>query len=248
MKIGKSHRTVLASSGQIKELISAVVESVPVNIGAERVQYLIGHKSELAKGIKSVLLDGKESDNKHSSLLADWQNFYKEVFGVEADFSNLRVPEHQEGFDRLIVVAQGMTPQKLLDKCKELFPCWKYTDKNLDEIITSDRTAKDGPYAVWFRDRIEADEKLKNLSANELKKRNILGITLEERLLYELKFFRETGKHLDINNWTLCTGSRYSDGVVPCVYWGGDSDKLDVGWCGPGVACGSLRARQAVSN
>jgi hypothetical protein len=38
--------------------------------------------------------------------------------------------------------------------------------------------------------------------------RNIRGHYLLERLLYELKYFAETGKHLDIDNLTLCSGSR----------------------------------------
>ena len=241
----KEHRTVLASAGQIKELISAVVESVPVNLEAERVQYLIGHKSELAKGIKNVLLDGKGSGDKHLSFLSDWQTFYRSVFGLELNFSGLRVPERQEGFDRLIVVVQGMTPQKLYDKCAELFPCWKWTNRNLDEIVISDRTANNGPYAVRFRDRVEADEEFKNLSADQLKQMNVSGITLEEHLLFELKFFKETGQHLDIHNWTLCAGSRYAGGDAPRVVWGGG--RLRVGWCNPGVARVLLRSRQAVS-
>jgi hypothetical protein len=179
-------------------------------------------------------------------FLADWFSFYRDVFGLETDFSSLRIPERKECFDCLIVVAQGMTPQKLYDKCKELFLCWKYTDRNLDEIITSDRTAKDGPYAVWVRDGVEADEELKNLSVNQLKSMNISGITLEERLLLELKLFKKTGKHLDIQNWTLCAGSRDSDGGVPFVSWDGGSE-LRVFWYDSGGASDGLRARAAVS-
>jgi hypothetical protein len=150
-------------------------------------------------------------------------------------------------FYRLIIVARGMTPQKLYNKCAELFPCWKWTDRNLDEIITSDRTTKDGAYAVWFRDRVEADEELKNLSTDCLKERNISGITLEERLLLELIYFRETGNHLDIQNITLCSGSRRGDGDVPLVDWDGDDGRLSVRWFGPFNSHVLLRARQAVS-
>src|SRR3989338_9324403 len=125
-------------------------------------------------------------------MLADWANFYKEVFGLELDFSGITIPDSKPGFDRLLVVAQGMTPQRLFDKCKELFPSWKYTEKNLDEIIKSDRTSQNGHYAIWVRDRVEADEENKNLSADQLKERGTPEITLEEREAYELKFFKET--------------------------------------------------------
>lgn len=159
-----------------------------------------------------------------STLVSDWQNFYKDVFGIKADFSNLRIPKKQPGFNRLIVMAKGMTAQKVYDKCKELFPCWKWTDKNLDTIVKSERTAGNDTYAIWIRNEIEADKELKSLSANDLKEKNILGITLEERFIYELKYFKETDKHLDKKRITLCTGSHRSDGSVPSVDWRGNSD------------------------
>ncbi|MDP3901613.1 MAG: hypothetical protein Q8Q37_01385, partial [bacterium] len=65
-------------------------------------------------------------------------------------------------------------------------------------------------------------------------------------LLYELKYFLETnGQHLDVMNWTLCAGSRGTDGGVPRVDW--DGAQLRVVWCNPESANGPLRARQAVS-
>ena len=178
-------------------------------------------------------------------LLAGWTKFYRDVFGLELDFSGVKIPERKPGFDHLIVVAQGMTPQRLFDKCVELFPSLKYPDKNLDEIIISDRTAKDGAYAIWVRDRVEADDENKNLSADQLKERGGCEETLEERLLHELKFFNETGQHLDIVNWTLCAGSRYSDGSVPYVNW--YDDGLGVSWYDSSGRHGDLRSRSVVS-
>ncbi len=177
-----------------------------------------------------------------------WEAFYKEVFGWDLDFSDLKIPEKKEGFDRMLIVAGGLTtPEVLFQKCKELFPCWKWTDDNLDKVVISDRSSnKDGPYALWLRDRIEADEENKNLSANNLKKKGVASITLEERLLLELKYFKETNEHLDLKSFTLCAGSRYSDGDVPRVHWD-DADELRVHWCSPDIAGGSLRSRAAVS-
>lgn len=181
-----------------------------------------------------------------SVLLDEWQQFYRDLFGLEVDFSGLSVPARKKGFDRLIVVAQGMTPQRLYDKCTELFPCWKWIYQNLDEVVQFERTSKDGPYAVWFRDTVEADEDLKDLSANDLAKRKIPGITLEERLLMELKYFKETGYHLDIATVTLCSGSRYSGGDVPGVCWDPYGRELRVLWFSPENSCASLRSRRPV--
>lgn len=186
------------------------------------------------------------SDSTVATLLSDWAKFYREVFGIELDASRrISVPVKRDGFDRLLVMAQGMTPEWLYQKCQELFPSWKWTDDSLDEIVKSDRTVKDGAYAIWVRDRVEADEELKNLSANQLASQVVPGTTLEERLVYELKFWKESGKHLDIQSVTLCAGSRYRGGHVPRVDWCGGA--LKVSRCHTDRREGSLRSRQAVS-
>jgi hypothetical protein len=183
---------------------------------------------------------------KVEEALIDWSKFYRNVFGLKLKFNGtLFVPNHKPGFDRLLVIAQGMTPQRLFDKCKELFPATKYTDRNLDEIVTSDRTSKNGHYAIWVRDRQEADEENKNLSADFLKERGTPEITLEERELYELKFFKETGDHLDKVNRTLCPGSRYSDGSVPNANWLDEKFKVD--WNYTNFHSDDLRSRSVVS-
>jgi len=208
---------------------------------------------ELAKFLKkeNPFEARKASKNKRPpNIVSPWVDFYREVFGIRTVFSGIKIPEMRDGFDRLLIIAEGMTPQKLYDKCAELFPSWKWTESSLNEIVISDRVAKSGvygAYAIWVRDRVEADEELKNLSANQLKERNISGITLEERLVYELKYFKETGKHLDIQNVTLCSGSRYRDGLVPYVYLDSDDRRVRVDWTFPDIARVSLRSRQAVS-
>ncbi len=225
------------------ELVNAVRERGGTDEDIHRLSTPAGR--ETVDKMADCVVQGKSAV---ANTLSDWQNFYAEVFGLMLDFSGLRIPEKRDGFNRLIIVAEGMTPNRLYDKCAELFPGWKYAD-NLDQI-TSDRKA-DHDYAIWVRDRQEADEELKNKSANTLEKEGVSSATLEERLLYELKFFIETrgktgeGKHLDVSNWTLCAGSRYPGGGVPFVSWGGDG--VRVGWCGPGDRHDDLRARVAVS-
>jgi len=183
--------------------------------------------------------------NPNKTEIVRWQKFYKKVFEESMDFSNTHIPERPGTGWWLIILAKGMTPEKLFKKCRENFGAWKWTDDNLDEIVISDRTAKDGHYAIWVKSNVEADEEFKNISANKLKAQGHNGITLEERLVLELFYFWKTKKHLDIQNWTLCTGSRYADGGVPRVGWGDDEVRVD--WCSPGDALDYLRSRQAVS-
>ncbi len=180
------------------------------------------------------------------AMLRDWEKFYKEVFGLEKNFSGLRIPSKQPGFDRLLVVAQGMTPNRIYNRMKELMPVWKYWG-NLNSITSGPLANHNHDYAIWVRDRVEADEELKNKSADDLKAEGIPGITLEERLLFELKYFKETNKHLDIDKWTLCSGSRRPNGRVPCVRWLPYDGRVDVGWYYADGRRSDLRARAVVS-
>lgn len=176
--------------------------------------------------------------------LSEWVILYKEM-GIDLDISGVKIPERKSDFDRLIVVAEGQTPNCAYEECAKRFPCWKYAGDLDKAVSTNDRDPKNGTYAVWVRDRVEADEELKSKSADDLTEAGIKGITLTERLLYELKYFTETGKHLDLKNWTLCSGSRGSDGHVPSVRWRGD--RLRVYWDGPATRYSSLRSREAVT-
>ena len=184
--------------------------------------------------------------NPHAALIADWQTFYRDVFGIEMDFSNLVIPKKpEEGNWRLLIIIDLLL-EVLYAKCKSLFPCWRWTNEDLDKIVTeNERTAKNGPCAIWAKDNTEADGEWKNLSADDIKGKGIKTETLAERFVHELKFFKETGKHLDIANWTLCSGSRCSDGHVPHVSW--NAVKMLVYWYFTDARDESLRSRQAVS-
>lgn len=192
--------------------------------------------------LQSFLRGGDQKD-KLKDQLADWEEFYKEVFGLEKDFSELKVSERRPDFSWLLVVAEGMTSNRLFQKISELMPSWRYAD-DLD-VIESERKA-DKDYAIWVRDSVEVDEEHRNKSTNDLKHQNVPGITLEERLLYELKYYKKTnGGHLDLVSVTLCSGSRGPGGSVPHCDWGGGGFEVD--YCNPGCADAYWGAREAVS-
>ncbi|MFA6427985.1 MAG: hypothetical protein WCW02_00375 [Candidatus Buchananbacteria bacterium] len=171
---------------------------------------------------------------------SNWEKFYKDSLGLDCDLSDVVIPEKKEGFDRLIIVAKNLTIQQVYDKCQELFPCIIKSEPSplSDRDLINDRESKNQAYAIWLRDRVEADEELRGLSVQDLKIKKVAGITLLERLIYELKYYQETSLHLDdnllathlleINNVTLCSGSHNSDGITPTVSWFGRS--MRVSW------------------
>ena len=132
-----------------------------------------------------------------------------------------------------------MTPRYLFGECEKLFQIWIYDESSLDRI----KSEREGDYTVYFKNVQEADEENKNLSADDCKEKEIKGITLEERLLLEIEYFKKTGNHLDINNWTLCSGSRRSDGNVPYMHFDSDNQTVHVYWYYSDHPCDDLRAR-----
>jgi len=157
-------------------------------------------------------------DHNGAKQLVEWREFYRDEFNLECDFSSLFVPvvpEHKQGFSRLIVAAQGLTPEQVFQHCAKYFPHSPYTNLGHPPRITDKRTSRRKPYAVWVRDRAETDRELINRSANDLKRQKVLGITLLECLLLVLKRFREDEEPL--KGTTLCSGSRTSTGDVPII-------------------------------
>ena len=220
------------SAPQLKDLFRQIDDG---SIGGRHIQALLEHRDPFA-GPSMELAD----------QLARWQALFDSV-NIDCDVSELTIPQQQPGFDRLIVVPKGLMMNKLVEIMRKRFDMWLYID-DLDKAITkNDRLNEKSAYAIWVRDRIEADEELKSMSANEIAKAEIVGITAPERLLYGLVYFHETGKHLDIKNVTLCTGSRLADGRVLGVYWHPDNREVSVGWFSTSRSYSHLRARAVVS-
>ncbi len=224
--------------GQVKDFISALVQEVPVNLPYNSKGKIL---KEVRKLFASVVAD------PYTDVLLGWEQFYLKHFQKTYDFSRLFIPNCPGENWRLLIIVDLLLEQ-LYAKMKELFPCWRWTDEDLDRIINwNERDAKNGPYAIWVKDIVEADEELKSYSANKIKEMSVTTETLAERFVHELKFFHETGKHLDVINWTLCTGSRYSDGYVPGVDFRPGSGLVSVDWCLPSSAFPDLRSRRVVS-
>lgn len=176
-----------------------------------------------------------------------WRMHYQRRYRMNPDFSNLYLPEHQPGFDRLVIMAKGLTHRRWVEMAREIHGVNLY-NQDLDGCVTTnDRAPENRPYGIWIRDRQESDEELKSLSANDLKRRKVSGITLLERLVAGTGYLFDEQCYMDVKNITLCSGSRYSYGSVPNVGWHVDGRRLCVGWCSADCADDGLRTRAVVS-
>lgn len=174
--------------------------------------------------------------------LARWQWIYRHKFGMELDTATIKLPERQKKMARYLVNAAPLA--KIVEVCESLFGMW-FWDKPKVLGATSVRICKDGPYAVLVRDVQEVDEQNRDRRTDSFDQKDC--ITLEERLLFEIVYFLETGRHLDEHSWTLCGGSRYSGGRVPGVGWDFGGRSVSVGWCDAGSHTPDLAVRSAVT-
>lgn len=235
----------LITSGQKKQVRRIINDSVEsfletLSINKDAAQNVLGRGDELRKKAQKALAEiiGELSGDP----IAEWRRFYLDYFGLNINLSGVKIPVWQKGLDRVIIVAQGLTYGSVINAMCKKFRVWPYAD-DLDKVINKNDRWPNGSYAIRVRNRVEADEELKNFSANDLTERGIPGITCLEGLIYELKYFSETGEHLDVENITLCSGSRYSDGGVPSVAF--MYGKVSVGWCNPSGSSVALRSRFA---
>lgn len=163
---------------------------------------------------------------KKDTIILEWEDFCKRVLMMESDLSGVKIPEDPTGeFGRIIIVPKGLTVLYLFNACAHHF---SFFPRIRHEDIAHDRDSDDGSYAIRVRDSREADKDLVNPSITDLNEQDIFGITLIERLLFELRYFDETGEHLDLQSETICSGSRLSDESSMRVWWGRNPKRLDI--------------------
>ena len=161
--------------------------------------------------------------------LREWQAFYQKYFRMDLDISGILVPEQQEGFDRIIVVAGGLTHQAVIEVMREHFEmvCVNAYLTNFYDHQTYSVRNNDQTYAIRVRNTEISGEYKKMATAVEKTSAVNTGLvindmTLLERLIYELKYYDETGGHLDVEGFTVCGGSYFKkDSLVlsPAVGW-----------------------------
>lgn len=170
------------------------------------------------------------------------QLFYYENFNLDKSFADLRIPSQQDGFNKLLVIAKEVDLAKLIEKMNILMPIESHIPK-LSDVLSDRQSEQD--YAIWVKSSCEAPEEYANLSFNDFKKLGVKGITLLERLLYEMEFFLETRRHLDAQQRTLCVGSRrLGNGFSVAAYW--ILGRLRIRWCDVDYRDENLRARSVI--
>ena len=222
------------------------VKSMTMELTSARHGESVAEKRESPQSIKPTLLIRTRRTNPYFDEVCEyWVELWQKQIGIKnPDFTGIAPFTAHPGFWPLMMPKhESITTQLLFDICRERFSCWKYTKSSLDKVVVmNDRDPRCNSYVAWFRDRVEADEELSNLSAIKLEKMEISGITLLEREVMEYEFFHRTKSHLDIDNMTICSGSLYLCGDVPRVRW--DGKRFFIHWFFTDRANPIMRSRQ----
>ena len=223
--------------------LASFIAGVLAKLSFERIEYLLKNKNTiLRKKLQEVFDIPKDNE-----LCVEWQKFYSDHFKITADFFGVEIPEKpSKGSWKLIFIPVGLTMNSVLAVMQIKFIVWTYAEDLDVSIPTNTRTSAQS-YAVWVRIGDEPDEEYLGQSTDQADPYGKIGMTLLERLVFEVKFFVETGNHPDYKGVTFCTGSRYSDGGVPGMCWGSGSGKVGVSWYDVDCSHPSCGLRQAVS-
>ncbi len=204
----------LATAGQIKDICAVAVQGVPAKMSFGEAANILRRKERFVKHIESFFKNG---------VFADWRNFYRTNFDIK--LGDLELPAESAEFVRPIIVAKDLTPNRVFDVCVKNFPSWRYVD-DLDKSFVNNDRYPENSYAVLVRDTIETEGIHAGKTAEELAEAGIKGITLLERMIFELKYFTETRGHLDTYNQTLCSGSRNIHDLVSTAYSNGEMFRI----------------------
>jgi len=193
------------------------------------------------------ILDHPETDQDRSNIpdLEWWRKFYLQHFNFNLNFIRTQVPiKPMDGKWRLLLIMEGLTNNLVYNACDKKFPCYKYIDDLDKDVPKNERDSKNGNYAIWVRNTVEADEVHMDKSAVMIAKEGLKTETLLERMLHELVYFTETSQHLDVSNVTLCCGSRVLPGGVPYIDW--CDGRFRVSWDGTEHRDELMRPREVV--
>lgn len=143
----------------------------------------------------------------------------------EIELDSLHVPSIKSQDYIEITERPDLKTSDILKLMREKFDVYCYYEDKIDTEFPAPKVVT----TRKFKKTVEPDAETLGKSAIEADPEQ-KQITLRERLLLELAYYNETGNHLDVVGWTLCSGSRRSGGDVPDVCWDPGTQEVRVDW------------------
>ncbi len=224
--------------GFIFEVVTRIVTRFFFGLSPDEVKALMQNKGVLSKKLKEALTPVFVTDaDPYAAQREYWENFYQKYLGLTADFDLVPIPEKPtDGEWRLIFILKGLMMNHTAEALRKLlvaydpeWKLWQYAD-DLDAAITRNIRTSMESYAIWVRVGQESDEEFRGQTTRQADPDQLIGETLLEHLVHRIVYLVETRQHLDHTGITLCSGSRFADGHVPCAGWYPGGRQVGVGW------------------
>lgn len=185
----------------------------------EDIKILASRQAEVRAFLRGSVAPTSERGMSTEKQKKRWVGLYRDLFGIEIDVEAIAIPPRLPGFDRLIIVARGVTINSIFQVLPKIFSCKSGYPPNtdLDCDTRSVRSSSNGAYAVWCRDQRHPDQENKGLAVSSFSQEECL--TLEECLLFGVAYTSQTGNFLE--GMILCGGSRHVSGV-PILLFGAE--------------------------
>jgi hypothetical protein len=173
-----------------------------------------------------------------------WPAFLKRHDLPEMELPAIDLVKYQPGFDWSVVDPQGLTTNQAFTLCEKIFKgkVWKWQD-DLDtlKIVTNQAKQVEGARAILVRAGVESDKQWCKKHALQVEERGVLCLTPRKYLLLAARLKEEKDVLLNVKGWTLFSGFRDTDGVVPNSYWHRDLLRVDRGSLGCAFPSGGAR-------
>ena len=186
------------------------------NPSFDHMQELLGSKVR-TRGAVTAALKALKIDVGGDSRLLKEQQFLASL-GIAVDIAGLTIPELPRGFNQIAINPVGqLRKEKLFELCSYKFLAWKYYN-DLDKTTAQEQARPKTTYVFGYRGGTEPDKEHLGKSHNKAMAEGMTFLTLEERIWAELRYFANTGRHLDEVGWTI-TSSLASDGIAFGAGW-----------------------------
>jgi hypothetical protein len=239
-KIKEEIQASISKSVERAELMKSILDSGEIPESTPEIQVDYTYKNPQTRKVErqeSITLDLEKKLEEYISfytknnidLPPTFEQDIKDIW--ERNNAGIQEAVEQNGFNDMIIAPANIKLPELVDKLK--MENGFYTSSNFDSgggFPGSISTGTDKPRIILVHKAKELNDipelkQTKNKKAQDLKVDN--SLSLDDYIIFQKKYFEETGKHLDENNytWLLKTksGSRFVNSV-----WTSSRGRLNV--------------------
>jgi hypothetical protein len=181
-----------------------------------------------------------------SAIRKKWEIFYKEVFNLTVDFSQVKIPHNDGILNFLQFMAPGLTYPQMHYKEKDMYSgCFDVDNSWPYKMHLRFEEATDIAKAIWHSGNYEPEDNYADKSADWILENQIKTMTCLQRGVFGLFVYWDAKVMIDKVFSTYCTGSRYVYACVPRV--GVGIFGLEFDWVDSNDANGNWRPRCIIS-